>query len=106
KTLHTVYDNPNGSAACGATLANPAARVGGALASRINGFATLPPALQQQLLAGLVPAVAPSIAGYMCLPWANIAHDGREVSQARTEKEWSGTLKLAYDWSDELMTYA
>jgi outer membrane receptor protein involved in Fe transport len=42
----------------------------------------------------------------MCLPWANIAHDGRDVSQVRTEKEWSGTLKLAYDWSDDLMTYA
>lgn len=106
KTLHTVYDNPNGSAACGATLANPAARVSGALASRINGFGSLPPALQQQLLAGLVPAVAPSIAGYMCLPWANIAHDGRDVSQSRTEKEWSGTFKMAYDWSDDVMTYA
>ncbi|KGM52261.1 TonB-dependent receptor [Lysobacter concretionis Ko07 = DSM 16239] len=106
KTLHTLYDNPNGGAACGSALSNPAARVGGALAARINGFASLPPALQQQLLAGLVPAVAPSVAGYMCLPWANIAHDGRDVSQVRTEKEWSGTFKLAYDWSDELMTYA
>ncbi|WP_222564867.1 TonB-dependent receptor [Novilysobacter antarcticus] len=105
KTLHTVYDNPNGSAACGATLANPAARVGGALAGRINGFGSLPPALQQQLLAGLVPALAPTIAGYMCLPWANIAHDGRDVTQSRTEKEWSGTFKLAYSWSDDVMTY-
>ncbi|KIQ97483.1 TonB-dependent receptor [Lysobacter sp. A03] len=105
KTLQTVYDNPNGSAACGATLANPAARVGGALAGRINGFGSLPPALQQQLLAGLVPALAPTIAGYMCLPWANIAHDGRDVTQSRTEKEWSGTFKLAYSWSDDVMTY-
>lgn len=105
KKLHTLYDNPNGSAACGATLANPAARVAGALAGRINGFGSLPPALQQQLLAGLVPAVAPSIAGYMCLPWANIAHDGRDVTQSRTEKEWSGTFKLAYKWSDDVMTY-
>ncbi|QOW21306.1 TonB-dependent receptor [Novilysobacter avium] len=105
KKLHTLYDNPNGSAACGATLANPAARVAGALAGRINGFGSLPPALQQQLLAGLVPAVAPSIAGYMCLPWANIAHDGRDVTQSRTEKEWSGTFKLAYSWSDDVMTY-
>ncbi|MGV8940256.1 MAG: TonB-dependent receptor [Lysobacter sp.] len=105
KDLHTVYDNPSGSAACAATLANPAARVGGALAARINGFSTLPPALQQQLLAGLVPAVAPQIAGFMCLPWANIAHDGRDVKQSRTEKEWSGTFKLAYNWSEDVMTY-
>src|SRR5690606_23460430 len=45
------------------------------------------------------------IAGYMCLPWANIAHHGRNVDQSRTEKEWSGTLKLAYNWSDDVMTY-
>ncbi|QOW23796.1 TonB-dependent receptor [Lysobacter sp. H23M47] len=105
KSLHTVYDNPNGSAACGATLANPAARVAGALAGRINGFGSLPPALQGQILAGLVPAIAPTVAGYMCLPWANIAHDGRDVKQSRTEKEWSGTFKLAYKWSDDVMTY-
>ncbi|HEU4773613.1 MAG TPA: TonB-dependent receptor [Lysobacter sp.] len=106
KDLHSVYDNPNGSVGCGATLANPAARVGGALAGRINGFNTLPPAMQGQILAGLVPAVAPTVAGYMCLPWANIAHDGRDVKQSRTEKEWSGTFKLAYNWSDDVMTYA
>ncbi|KAF1685905.1 TonB-dependent receptor [Pseudoxanthomonas broegbernensis] len=105
KELRSAYTNPNGSAACAATLANPAARVGGALAQRINGFASLPPALQQQLLGALVPAVAPSIAGYMCLPWANIAHHGRNVDQSRTEKEWSGTLKLAYNWSGDVMTY-
>ncbi|QOW18817.1 TonB-dependent receptor [Lysobacter ciconiae] len=105
KDLHSIYDNPSGSVGCGATLANPAARVGGALAGRINGFSTLPPAMQGQILAGLVPAIAPTVAGYMCLPWANIAHDGRDVKQSRTEKEWSGTFKLAYKWSDDVMTY-
>ncbi|HEY4531326.1 MAG TPA: TonB-dependent receptor [Luteimonas sp.] len=106
KELHSVYSNPNGSLACGSALANPAARVGGALAQRINNFAFLPPALQQQLLGALVPAVAPQVAGFMCLPWANIAHNGRDVEQSRTEKEWSGTVKVAYDWSDDVMTYA
>ncbi|MDR7194447.1 TonB-dependent receptor [Luteimonas terrae] len=105
KTLQSDFANPNGAQGCAATLANPAARVGGALAQRINGFASLPPALQQQLLAGLVPAIAPQVAGFMCLPWANIAHNGRSTFQERTEKEWSGTLKVAYDWSDEVMTY-
>ncbi|MBJ6984049.1 TonB-dependent receptor [Luteimonas sp. MC1750] len=106
KELHSVYSNPNGSIGCGSTLANPAARVGGALAQRINNFALLPPALQQQLLGALVPVVAPQVAGFMCLPWANIAHNGRDVEQSRTEKEWSGTVKVAYDWSDDVMTYA
>ena len=105
KTLQSDFTNPNGAQGCAATLANPAARVGGALAQRINGFGSLPPALQQQLLAGLVPAVAPQVAGFMCLPWANIAHNGRSTFQERTEKEWSGTLKVAYDWSDDVMTY-
>ncbi|MCD9028380.1 TonB-dependent receptor [Luteimonas sp. BDR2-5] len=105
KTLQSDFANPNGSPACAATLANPAARVGGALAQRINGFGSLPPALQQQLLSQLVPAIAPQVAGFMCLPWANVAHNGRSTYQERTEKEWSGTLKVAYDWSDEVMTY-
>ncbi|WP_024889916.1 TonB-dependent receptor [Luteimonas huabeiensis] len=105
KTLDSDFSNPNGSLACAATLADPAARVGGALAQRINGFAGLPPALQQQLLGQLVPAIAPQVAGFMCLPWANVAHDGRNTRQERTEREWSGTLKLAYDWSDDVMTY-
>ena len=105
KTLQSDFANPNGAQGCAATLANPAARVGGALAQRINGFGSLPPALQQQLLAGLVPAIAPQVAGFMCLPWANIAHNGRSTYQERTEKEWSGTLKVAYDWSDDVMTY-
>ncbi|MBB1472378.1 TonB-dependent receptor [Luteimonas sp. MC1782] len=105
KELDSAYSNPSGSVGCGATLANPAARIGGALAARINGFASLPPALQAQLLAGLVPAVAPDVVGFMCLPWANAAHNGRNVSQSRTEKEWSGTFKAAYDWTDEVMTY-
>ena len=105
KELHSVYSNPNGSAACGSVLANPGAAVGGALAQRINGFASLPPEVQQQLLAALVPATAPGIAGFMCLPWANALHNGRVTDQERTEKEWSGTLKAAYRWNDSVMTY-
>lgn len=106
KTLDSVFTNPNGSAACAATLANPGARVGGALAQRINGFSSLPGAVQQQLLAGLVPAIAPQVAGYMCLPWANVLHNGRTIHQERDESEWSGTLKAAYRFSDAVMAYA
>jgi len=105
KRLHSAFTNPDGSPACAAVLANPAQRVGAALAQRIEGFASLPAQVQAQLLGALVPAVAPQVAGYMCLPWANIAHHGRVVEQQRTEKEWSGTLKLAYRWSDDVMTY-
>lgn len=102
KKLDSVYSNPNGSIGCGATLANPAARVGGALAARIPGFTSLPGTTQ----AGILGAVAPQIAGFMCLPWANVQHHGRVTHQEREEKEWSGTLKAAYRWNDNVMTYA
>lgn len=101
KDLTSIYTNPNGSASCAAAMANPGARVGGALAARIPGFGSLPPALQQQLIG----AVAPNVLGYMCLPWTNVLHNGRVTKQSSTEKEWSGTLKAAYRWNDNVMTY-
>lgn len=108
KTLDSRFSNPNGSAACGITLSDPAAAVGGALVGRVDGFANLPPAVQQQLMAQMLPQLAPAIeqvAGYMCLPWSNALHNGRETYQERTEKEWSGTIKAAYDFSDDVMGY-
>ncbi len=102
KSLRSRYSNPNGSAACGAALANPAAAVGGALAQRIAVWAVLPPEVQAQLIG----AIAPQVIGFMCLPWANALHNGRATDQERTEKEWSGTLKAAYRWNEQVMTYA
>lgn len=101
KELQSRYSNPNGGLSCAATLANPAARIGGALAQRITGFGNLSPAQQ----AALIGAVAPDIAGYMCLPWSNALHNGRQTGQKYSEKEWSGTIKAAYRWSEQLMTY-
>jgi outer membrane receptor protein involved in Fe transport len=46
------------------------------------------------------------VLGFMCLPWANALHNGRATDQERTEKEWSGTLKAAYRWNEQVMTYA
>ncbi|HRN62716.1 MAG TPA: TonB-dependent receptor, partial [Luteimonas sp.] len=109
KELDSRFTNPNGSVACGTALSNPQARVGGALIARVNGFANLPPALQQQLMAQFTPLLTPAIqqvAGFMCLPWANVLHNGRNTNQEVTEKEWSGTLKVAYDFNDDLMGYA
>ena len=101
KDLTSTYRNPNGGIGCGATLANPGARIGGALAQRIPGFTSLPAATQ----AALIGAVAPNIVGYMCLPWANVLHNGRVTDQSSTEKEWSGTVKAAYRWNEQVMTY-
>lgn len=101
KSLTSAYSNPNGSLACGATLASIGARVGGALAQRIPNFTLLPPAVQAQLVGSL----APQIAGFMCLPWANALHNGRNTRQERTEKEWSGTFKAAYRFNPNVMSY-
>ena len=101
KSLSSLYSNPNGSAACGATLANAPARVGGALAQRIPVWAQLPAAVQAQLIGSL----APQIAGFMCLPWANALHNGRNTQQSRSEKDWSGTFKAAYRFNPNVMSY-
>jgi iron complex outermembrane recepter protein len=108
KTLMSDFSNPNGSQACGAALADPVGSIGGAMLGRVQGFGNLPPALQQQLVAAMLPQLQPAIqqvAGFMCLPWANTLHNGRQTWQERTEKEWSGTVKLAYDFSDDVMGY-
>ncbi|HEY0662453.1 MAG TPA: TonB-dependent receptor [Lysobacter sp.] len=101
KELDSAFSNPNGSPGCAAVLANPAGRVGAALAARIPNFQFLPPQVQ----AALIGAAAPQIAGFMCLPWANALHHGRVTHQEREEKEWSGTLKAAYRWNENVMTY-
>lgn len=104
KTLQASYSNPDGSPACASYFLpggqlNPAAlgRIGGALTARGVPFAQMQAAQQQALVQNIV--------GFTCLPWGNIAHHGRSLDQSREEKEWSGTLKLAYNLSDDVMAY-
>ncbi len=92
KVLDSVYDNPNGSPGCSAMLANPAGIVSALVA--------------RGLTVAQASAAAPSVVGFSCLPWANAMHDGRATRQDLQEKEWSGTLKLAYRWNEHVMTYA
>ena len=93
KTLVSNYSNPNGGAGCGSMLANPA-QVVAALVAR-------------GLTVAQASAAAPTVVGYGCLPWANPLHNApsRDTVQSREEKEWSGTLKAAYRWNDNVMTY-
>ena len=100
KELTSTYTNPNGSIGCGSMLTNQAA-VAAAVASRIPVFGFLPPDAQAAILGG----AAPQIIGYSCLPWANALHHGRSTVQESDDKEWSGTLKAAYRWNDNVMTY-
>lgn len=104
KTLDSVYSNPNGAPACasyfgptGAPSAAAIGRIATALTTRGIPFASLPAAQQQTLIGNII--------GFSCLPWANALHNGRSTQQEREEKEWSGTLKAAYRWNDNVMTY-
>ena len=104
KTLDSVYSNPNGAPACasyfgptGAPSAAAIGRIATALTTRGIPFASLPAAQQQALVSNII--------GFSCLPWANALHNGRSTQQEREEKEWSGTLKAAYRWNQNVMTY-
>ncbi len=104
KTLSSQYTNPNGAPGCasyfgptGAPSAAAIGRIATALTTRGVPFAALPAAQQQELIGNII--------AFSCLPWANALHNGRSVDQERDEKEWSGTVKAAYRWNDNVMTY-
>jgi outer membrane receptor protein involved in Fe transport len=96
KELISNYSNPNGSPGCSAMLGpGGQARIASALMAR-------------GVPAAALPSVIPQVIGYGCLPWANPLHNAptRDTVQDREEKEWSGTLKAAYRWNENVMTYA
>ena len=60
----------------------------------------------QARIAGIVGAAnAPTVIANLCLPWANPLFNGRGTTQARKDKEWSGTLKASYRFSPEVFSY-
>ncbi|MCY7353644.1 MAG: TonB-dependent receptor [Lysobacter sp.] len=107
KKLESAYSNPSGGTAC-ASYFNPATggqagavgRIAVSLTGRGVPFALLPPATQQTIVSNII--------AFSCLPWTNPAHNAasRDTRQEREEKEWSGTLKGAYRWNEQVMTYA
>src|SRR5690606_30317501 len=116
KELTSNYSNPNGSLACPGALTdqNPLnraryARLRAALSPRSTAVASLPAGVQDAIMTGTAanPGAGHQRAGYMCLPWANALHNApaRDTFQENEEKEWSGTLKAAYRWSENVMTY-
>jgi len=93
KELSSTYSNPNGSPGCSAMLGpGGQQRIAAALLAR-------------GVPAAALPAVIPQVIGFSCLPWANPLHNGRATFQEREESEWSGTLKAAYRWNENVMTY-
>ena len=93
KELRTINANPTIAPGCAALL-SPAGqqRLAGALIAR--GF----PAAA---VGGLVPVGI----GTACLPWTNPQFNGRGTSQEIEENEFSGTIKLQYHATDNIMVY-
>jgi outer membrane receptor protein involved in Fe transport len=92
KEVISRFANTDNGFTCGVAASNPNAVVA-ALVDR--GFALTTAA-----------AVAPTIIGNLCLPWANPGFNGRATYQDRSENEWSGTAKASYRPTDDLMIYA
>src|SRR5690606_39452850 len=87
-----------------------------AMLDPVNGQARVAAALMARgVPAAALPQVIPQVIGYGCLPWANPMHVmrvdasgtpiGGHTRQSSEEKEWSGTLKAAYRWNENVMTY-
>ncbi|MDQ3289194.1 MAG: TonB-dependent receptor [Pseudomonadota bacterium] len=94
KELTSNYSNPGGSPGCAAMLGpGGQQRIAGALLAR-------------GVPAAALSTVIPQVIGFSCLPWANPLHNGRSTFQEREENEWSGTVKAAYRWNENVMTYA
>lgn len=90
KDTNFFYSNPNGGIGCGAAITTNG--IANALAAR-------------GAPASVIPLLAPSVIGTMCLPWQNPLFNGLSSHNSFTENEWSGTLKAAYRWNDHVLTY-
>ena len=87
KTLVTNYQNENGNGAtCGAALNS----------------------LNKGNWAGLVTGLIPTefTAGVLCLPWTNPYFNGLTTHQKLDENNVSGTAKVSYHWTPNVLTYA
>ncbi len=83
KTLDAQQRNVNGNGTTCAAAAGNLAAIAGTLGA----------------------AVAPSIVGNICLPWANFAFNNRNISESFDDSELSGTVKGSYRLNDEVMAY-
>jgi outer membrane receptor protein involved in Fe transport len=81
KTADSNYVNPDGGSGCGRLLASPAA--------------LLPPTSHEYLF----------LLGYGCATLFNPFFGGKSTNQSLTEGNVSGTVKLSYRFTDDVMAY-
>ncbi|MDC7693740.1 TonB-dependent receptor [Asticcacaulis sp. DXS10W] len=90
KKMTAIYTNSDGGVGCASALG----RSGLLGNAPVGAWATIP------------AAARPTVVGNMCTFWGNAAFNNRRVSNEVTEKEWSGTLKGAYRFNENVMAYA
>jgi outer membrane receptor protein involved in Fe transport len=81
KSLDTQYTNPLGAPGCQAVLT-------------------------RFIAAGRPPALAPLLGGVCALPTSDPAFNNVQTKQERSEEELTGTVKAAYRFTDDVLTYA
>jgi outer membrane receptor protein involved in Fe transport len=81
KSVDTLYTNPNGAGGCGTVL------------GRYNAF-------------GQPAALLPLLGAVCVLPTSDPAFNLLRTSQSREEEELTGTVKAAYRFNEDLLTYA
>ncbi|WP_140984812.1 TonB-dependent receptor [Asticcacaulis tiandongensis] len=111
KKMSAYYNNTDGGIGCGSALA--VYQQAGALYAQNNGDAAAAiGAGANPYWIGAIAASTPTnnraatLAGNLCTFWANPAFTNRSLAEKVTEKEWSGTLKGSYRFSDNFMAYA
>jgi iron complex outermembrane receptor protein len=89
KDLRSNYVNANNGAGCAALRANF-----GTIVGFVN---TLPAPMREQALQ--------TVFGIGCATYADPVFNGLTTDQTIDEDEWSGTVKLAYRFTDDFMSY-
>ena len=63
-------------------------------------------AILSRVATGVVPNPGQTALGILCLPWTAPGFAAYSPpTQTREENEWTGTAKIAYDLTDDVMTY-
>jgi iron complex outermembrane receptor protein len=104
KEVDSHYTNVGGGNACGASLTP--ARQAAILANLAGRGVPAGPDLNSNGIGDILENATRIAVGTLCLPWTNPLFNNRTTHQDRSDEEISGTIKAAYRWSPQVMTYA
>lgn len=90
KDMTGIYTNSDSGVGCASALAR-SGLLGG---SPVGLWAAIPAASRS------------TVVGNLCTFWGNAAFNNRRVSDSKEESQWSGTLKGAYRFNENVMAYA